>query len=122
MEVLFNDFKKTYEDLGEELQGAVSRVLKSGWYILGKEVEAFEKRYAEFNHTGHCIGVANGLDALHIALKSLGVKKGDEVIVPSNTYIATVLAISYLDAVPVFVEPDVETYNIDPDLIQEKIT
>jgi dTDP-4-amino-4,6-dideoxygalactose transaminase len=122
MEVLFNNFKKTFADLGKELQEAVERVLSSGWYILGKEVESFESKYAEFNGTDHCIGVANGLDALHIALKSLGVKKGDEVIVPSNTYVATVLAVSYLEAVPVFVEPNSETYNIDPRLIQEKIT
>jgi len=122
MEVLFNDFKKTLADINPEIGEAIKRVLDSGWYILGKEVETFENKYAEFNGTKYCIGVGNGLEALHIALKSLGVGKGDEVILPSNTYIATVMAVSYLDATPVFVEPRIETYNINPDLIQEKIT
>ena len=122
MEVLFNDFKKTYAELNSELNDALRRVLASGWYILGKEVEAFETKYASFNQTTFCVGVGNGLDALHIALKSLGVKKGDEVILASNSYIATVLAVSYLDAIPVFVEPCIDTYNINPKLISEKIS
>lgn len=97
-------------------------VLDSGWFVLGEHVARFEKEYAAFNTTGYCIGVANGLDALVLSLKALGVGPGDEVIVPSNTYIATWLAVSMVGASPVPVEPRMETYNLDPDRIEEKIT
>jgi dTDP-4-amino-4,6-dideoxygalactose transaminase len=118
-----------YENLGEsnkffaeELSGSFSRVLKSGWFILGKEVEDFEKSFEEYNQSSHCIGVANGLDALIIALKTWGFERGSEVIVPSNTYIATILSIIHNGLVPVLVEPDISTYNIDPNLIEAHIT
>lgn len=93
-----------------------------GWYILGEQVKQFEAEYAKFNHTNYCVGVANGLDAIILALKVLGVGQGDEVIVPSNTYIATWLAVSNVGATPVPVEPDITTLNIDPRRIEEKIT
>lgn len=92
------------------------------WYILGERLTLFEKEYAHFNNVEHTIGVSNGLDALHLALRSLEIGPGEEVIVPSNTFIATVLAISYVGACPVFVEPDIHTYNIDPSKIQAAIT
>ncbi|MBK9381603.1 MAG: DegT/DnrJ/EryC1/StrS family aminotransferase [Chitinophagaceae bacterium] len=94
----------------------------SAWYILGDRLKEFEKEYAAFNKVASCIGVSNGLDALHIALKALGIGIGDEVIVPSNTYIATLLAVSYVGATPILVEPDIQTYNIDPKKIEAAIT
>lgn len=105
-----------------ELIAAMTKVLDSKWYIMGKELEVFEQEYAALHEVKHAIGVANGLDALIIALKVLGIKEGDEVIVPSNTYIATWLAVSQLGAIPVPVEPNMQTYNIDPDLIESHIT
>lgn len=122
MKVPFNDFIATHQAIGSEIEAAALRVLQSGWFVLGKEVEEFERQYAAFNKVPHCVGVANGLDALYISLKALGIQPGDEVIVPSNTYIATVLAISYVGATPVFVEPDENTYNINPGLIEKSIT
>lgn len=122
MKVPFNDFTATHQAIGSETEAAIARVLKSGWFVLGKEVEEFERQYAIFNHVNYCVGVANGLDALYISLKALNIKPGDEVIVPSNTYIATVLAISYVGATPVFVEPYENTYNINPNLIEQSIT
>lgn len=105
-----------------QLIAAMTKVLDSKWYIMGKELEAFEQEYASLHQVKHAIGVANGLDALIIALRVLGIKEGDEVIVPSNTYIATWLAVSQLGAIPVPVEPNMQTYNIDPDLIESHIT
>jgi dTDP-4-amino-4,6-dideoxygalactose transaminase len=104
------------------LKEAFHRVLHSGWFILGKSVEAFEEEYAKFSGSRYAIGVANGLDALHIALKVLGIGEGDEVIVPSNTYIATMLASSFVGAVPVPIEPRADTYNINPEAIEAAIT
>lgn len=101
---------------------AVEQVYDSCWYINGKAVETFESEYAFFNHVKHTIGVSNGLDALFLCLKVAGIKEGDEVIIPSNTYIATALAVSYLGAKPVFVEPDIKTYNIDPANIEKAIS
>ena len=100
---------------------AVEQVYDSYWYINGKAVETFEKEYASFNQVKYTIGVSNGLDALFLCLKAAGIGKGDEVIIPSNTYIATALAVSYLGAKPVFVEPDINTYNIDPRNIKKAI-
>ena len=111
-----------YLELKPEIDAAVARVLDSGWYILGPEVEAFENEYATYCQAEHCVGLADGLDALHLGLKALGVGPGDEVIVPSNTYIATWLAVSQCGAIPVPVEPDERTYNINPDLIEQAIT
>jgi dTDP-4-amino-4,6-dideoxygalactose transaminase len=109
-------------ELREEIDEAIARVLDSGYYLLGKELEAFESEFAEYAGAKHCIGVGNGLEALILSLKALGVRAGDEVIVPSNTYIATWLAVSYVGARPVPVEPDERTYNIDPEKIEAAIT
>jgi len=122
MNVPFLDLKAGYLELQPEIDVAIKRVLDSGWYILGEEVDAFEQEYAAYCEAKHCVGVANGLDALHLALLALGVGAGDEVIVPSNTYIATWLAVSQCGATPIPVEPDGATYNIDPARIEAAIT
>lgn len=122
MNIPFVSFRPMEQELNTELREAFDRVLTSSWYILGKEDEAFENAFAEYIGTKHCIGVGNGLEALEMALIALGIGPGDEVIAPSNTYIASVLAISYAGATPVLVEPDIRTYNIDPSLIEQAIT
>lgn len=122
MKIPFLDLKETYLELQVEIDAAIKRVLESGWYILGEEVDSFEQEYATYCEAKHCVGLANGLDALHLALLALGVGSGDEVIVPSNTYIATWLAVSQCGATPVPVEPDAATYNIDPNRIEVAIT
>lgn len=122
MNIPFLDLKAAYTELQPEIDAAIKRVLDSGWYILGEEVNAFEREYATYCEAKHCVSVANGLDALHLALLALGVKEGDEVIVPSNTYIATWLAVSQCGATPIPVEPDPATYNIDPTRIEAAIT
>ena len=118
----FYDIGESYQELKSEIDSAVAKVLSSGWYILGKEVASFEEDFAEFIGTKYCVGTSNGLDALFLVLKAWGIGEGDEVIVPSNTYIATWLAVSYAGAKPIPVEPDIRTFNIDPALIEEKIT
>ncbi len=118
----FYDIGQSYRDLKPELDEAIARVLNKGWYILGEEVAAFEAEYAAYIGTRHCIGVSNGLDALFLVLKAWGIGEGDEVIVPSNTYIATWLAVSYCGATPVPVEPDAESFNLDPVLLEAAIT
>jgi dTDP-4-amino-4,6-dideoxygalactose transaminase len=118
----FLDLKAPYLELRSEIDDAVARVVNSGWYIGGQEVEQFEADYATYTGVAHCVGVANGLDALHLALRALGVAPGDEVIVPSNTYIATWLAVSQCGATPVPVEPDERTFNIDPARVEAAIT
>jgi dTDP-4-amino-4,6-dideoxygalactose transaminase len=122
MKIPFIDLQGPYNELKSEIDTAIQRVLESGWYILGEEVEAFEASYASYCEAEHCVGVANGLDALFLALKAMDVGPGDEVIVPSNTYIATWLAVSRCGAIPVPVEPREYTYNIDPDKIESRIT
>ncbi|OYZ76251.1 MULTISPECIES: DegT/DnrJ/EryC1/StrS family aminotransferase [unclassified Polaromonas] len=122
MHIPFLDVGAAYKELKPEIDIAIERVLASGWYILGPEVEAFEVEYAAYCEANHAIGVANGLDALYLALLAMGVGQGDEVIVPSNTYIATWLAVSQCGATPVPVEPVEATYNIDPERIEEAIT
>ncbi len=122
MRIPFLDLRAAYLELKTEIDNAVSHVLDSGWYILGPEVEAFEAEFAEFCEANYAVGVANGLDALHLALRALDVGAGDEVIVPSNTYIATWLAVSQCGATPVPVEPDERTFNIDPSLLEAAIT
>ena len=122
MSIPFLDLKSTYLELKSEVDAAIQRVLDSGWYILGAELDSFEAEYASYTESKYCVGVANGLDALHIGLLALGVGPGDEVIVPSNTYIATWLAVTQCGAVPVPVEPDIKTYNIDSQKIEEAIT
>lgn len=122
MKVPFLDLKAVYSEIKNELDEAYARVMSSGWYILGAEVEAFENEFAAYCEAKHCIGVANGLDALHLILRGYGIGAGDEVIVPANTYIATWLAVSYAGATPVAVEPDGETYNLDPQKIAAALT
>lgn len=122
MKIPFVSFKPMEKELDKELRGAFERVYEKSWYIEGEEDTKFEKAFAEYCNTDYCVGVGNGLDALMLALKALGIKAGDEVIVPSNTYIATALAVTYVGATPVFVEPDIKTFNINPDEIEEKIT
>jgi dTDP-4-amino-4,6-dideoxygalactose transaminase len=122
MNIPFLELKSTYTELKPELDIAVARALESGWYILGPEVEAFERDYAAYTQAQHCVGVANGLDGLILSLRAMGIGWGDEVIVPSNTYIATWLAVSYVGATPVPVEPVEATYNLDPSLIEHHIT
>lgn len=122
MKIPFLDLKAPYLELREELDAAYYRVMESGWFVLGQEVEAFEAEFAEYCETTHCVGVGNGLDALHLILRALEIGPGDEVIVPSNTYIATWLAVSYSGATPVPVEPDGRTYNVNPELIEEAVT
>jgi len=122
MNIPFLDLKAAYSELQLEIDAAVIRVLNSGWYILGEEVDVFEREYATYCEAKHCVGVANGMDALHLGLLALGVGAGDEVIVPSNTYIATWLAVSQCGATPIPVEPDAATNNIDPVLIEAAIT
>lgn len=118
----FLNFQPMHQLIRSEMLKAFIEVYDSNWYIMGNALEKFEAEYAQYNHTKYSIGVSNGLDALILALQALGVTKGDEVIVPSNTYIATVIAVSEVGATPIFVEPRIETYNINPDLIEEKIT
>ena len=124
--IKFLDIKAINNSFEPELSQAVQRVISSGWYLLGEETKQFEKEYASFTGAKHCIGVANGLDALRLILKAwmeMGfIKQGDEIIVPANTYIASILAITDNQLVPVLVEPVIDTYNIDPFLIEEKIT
>jgi dTDP-4-amino-4,6-dideoxygalactose transaminase len=110
----FLDLGAAYREIKPEIDTAIQRVLDSGWYILGPEVEAFEAEWAEYCGAGHAVGLANGLDALILALRALDVGPGDEVIVPSHTFIATWLAVSAVGARPVPVEPDPATHNIDP--------
>ena len=124
--IKFLDLKKVNDAHGEEISAAIQRVLDSGWYLLGAEVSSFEEEFAEYCGAQHCLGVANGLDALILILmgyRELGVMQaGDEVIVPANTYIASILAISRAGLTPVLVEPDERTYNLDPTLIEAAIT
>jgi dTDP-4-amino-4,6-dideoxygalactose transaminase len=120
--VPYLDLQRVNARLAEALKEAMVRVLDSGWYVLGKEVAAFEAAYAQYSGVQHCVGVANGLDALILALRSLDIGPGDEVIVPSNTYIASWLAVSYVGARPVPVEPLETTCNINPHLIAAAIT
>jgi dTDP-4-amino-4,6-dideoxygalactose transaminase len=122
MNISFLDLKQLNKNYEQGLVQQLQNIINSGWFIMGNELVEFEKSYAAFNNTHHCIGVGNGLDALILALKALNIGKGDEVIVPSNTYIASWLAISYVGATIVPVEPRLDTYNIDVSLIELKIT
>ena len=122
MKIPFLNFTSMHQPLKEEMLQTFEHFYDSNWYVLGKEVQEFEEKYASFNKTAFAVGVSNGLDALHLSLLSLEISAGDEVIVPSNTYIATVLAITYVGATPVFVEPNIATYNIDPYLLESAIT
>ena len=122
MKVPFVTFLPMEKELKPDLVEAFNRVFTRSWYIEGVEDDEFEQEFAKYCGAKYCVGVGNGLDALMLALKALNIGKGDEVIVPSNTYIATALAVTYVGAKPVFVEPDIKTFNIDPKLIERKIT
>jgi dTDP-4-amino-4,6-dideoxygalactose transaminase len=122
MNVPFLELKPGYDELRGELDAAYHRVQESGWYLMGKELELFESEFAVYCQTRFCLGVGNGLDALHLILRGYHIGVGDEVILPSNTYIATWLAVSYAGATPVPIEPDPETFNIAPERIEKAIT
>lgn len=120
--IKFLDLAKINNRFREEIDNRIAKILDKGWYLQGEENEVFCKNFAEFCGAKYCVGVANGLDALNLIIKAYGFGKGDEIIVPANTYIATILAISENGCTPVLVEPDINTYNINPDLIEEKIS
>lgn len=122
MKIPFVSFEETNTVIKKDVLKAFESFFDKQQYILGNEVQAFEDEYASFNKTKHCVGLSNGLDALHVALRALGIGEGDEVIVPSNTYIATVLAVSFVGAKPVFVEPNPLTYNLDVTKIEAAIS
>ena len=122
MKVPFLELKPAYDELRAEFDAAYHRVMDSGWYLLGSELEAFEAEYAAYCEAEHCVAVGNGLDALHLILKAYDIGEGDEVIVPTNTFIATWLAVSYAGATPVPVEPNPRTYNLDAARLEEAIT
>lgn len=122
MKIPFVSFEKMHSEIKDEMHSAFDNVYSNNWFIQGKQLEAFEEEFANYCNAKYCVGCGNGLDALYLVLKAYGIGPGDEVIVPSNTYIATALAVSYTGATPVFVEPILETYNINPALIEEKIT
>ena len=122
MKIPFVSFLPMERELDQELRAAFERVYTRSWYIQGVEDEKFETEFAKYCGIKYCVGVGNGLDSLMLSLKALDIHEGDEIIVPSNTYIATALAVTYVGAVPVFVEPDIRTFNIDPKKIEEKIT
>lgn len=118
----FLDLYKINERYRKEIDTRIKEVLNSGWYLLGNQDKTFENNFANYCGVKHCIGCANGLEALTLIIRALGFKQGDEIIVPANTYIASILAISENGCTPILVEPDIKTYNINPDLIEEKIT
>jgi dTDP-4-amino-4,6-dideoxygalactose transaminase len=120
--IKFLDLHKINERFRTQIDARLKEVLDSGWYIHGKQDELFEKHFAEYIGTKYCVAVANGLDALNLIIKAYGFGPRDEIIVPANTYIASILAISENNCTPVLVEPSLKTYNIDPNLIEEKIT
>lgn len=121
MKIMPNRLDRGFYKYQDEFEKKTLEILRSGWYVLGKEVEAFEKEFAEYTGAGYCVGLASGLDALWMAFRILGIGEGDEVLVQGNTYIASVMGITMNGAIPVFVEPD-EFYNIDVSKIEEKIT
>ena len=120
--IKFIDLRAAHEEIGAELNAAVSRVVDSGWYLLGPELESFESEFAEYCGTRHCVGVASGLSALELALQAAGIGPGDEVIVPAYTWVATWIAVTKTGARPVPVDVEEQTYNIDPRLIGDAIT
>lgn len=122
MKVEFCSFRPMHDEIRKDLDAAYNRVLDNSYYIQGKECAKFEEEFADYCNSKYCVGVATGLDAIMLILRAMNIGEGDEVIVPSNTYIATALAVSYVGATPVFVEPEIENFNIDPTKIEEKIT
>jgi dTDP-4-amino-4,6-dideoxygalactose transaminase len=122
MNIPFLSFSEVNKKIKPEIVAAFEQFFDDSWYVLGERVKQFEAEYAAFNQVNYCVGLSNGLDALHVALRTLNIGPGDEVIVPANTFIATVLAVSYVGATPVLVEPNRNTYNINPALIEAAIT
>ena len=122
MKIPFLNFDPMHVPIKKDLIDAFEEFINSNWFVLGNGVKNFEEEYSNFNKIPYVVGVSNGLDALIISLKTLNIGPGDEVIVPSNTYIATALAVSHVGAKPVLVEPCIDTYNIDPNLIESSIT
>lgn len=122
MKIPFATFEVMHSEIESEILDKFKEVYEKNWFIQGEELEKFEREFAEYCGVDYCVGVGNGLDALFLPLKAYGIAAGDEVIVPSNTYIATALAVSYTGAVPVFVEPTLESFNLDASRIEEKIT
>ena len=122
MDIAFLDLAKVNNRFREEIDERIRTILDKGWYLQGEQNDRFSKHFAEYCGTDYALGVANGLDALNLIIKAHGFGPGDEIIVPANTYIATILAISENGCTPVLVEPTLETYNIDPDRIEEAIT
>ena len=120
MNVAFSTFVHMHEEIRVDLDWAYNSVLDKSWFIRGEECKKFEEQFAGYCGVKYCVGVASGLDALILILKAMDIGNGDEVIVPSNTYIATALAVSYNGAKPVFVEPEIETFNVNPSKIEEK--
>lgn len=118
----FLDMSVMHSKIKNEIMEAIERVYDSNQYILGNEVKNFEKRFAKYCGTKYCIGVGNGLEALYLILRGYGIEENCEVIIPSNTYIATALAVNFTGATPIFVEPDIDTFNLNPDLIESAIT
>lgn len=119
--IKFLDMNPMHNTIKDEVMNAIEKVYDSSWYILGNEVKSFEDEFAKYCGSNFCIGVGNGLEALHLILKGYDIGEGDEVIIPSNTYIATALAVSYVGAKPILVEPDEKTFNINPELIENAI-
>ncbi len=122
MKVPFLDLKRVHQSLAEPLEAAFQRVMLSGWFVMGAELDLFEKEFARYCEVEHCVGVGNGLEALHLILRAYSIGDGDEVIVPSNTFIATWFAVTQSGAKPIAVEPDPATHNLDPALIEAAIT
>ena len=122
MNIPFVSFEKMHDEIRDEIYGKFQEVYEKNWFIQGTELELFEKEFAQYSNVKECVGVGNGLDAIFLALKALGVGKGDEVILPGNTFIATALAVTYTGAVPVFVEPDIRTFNMDGRGLEEAYT
>lgn len=122
MKIPFVSFLPMERELDSDIREAFDRVFKRSWYIEGEEDRLFESAFADYCGTKYCVGVGNGLDAIMLSLRALDIGLGDEVIVPSNTFIATALAVTYVGAIPIFVEPDINTFNINPDLIETAIT
>ncbi|MEH7393582.1 DegT/DnrJ/EryC1/StrS family aminotransferase [Bacillus sp. JJ1474] len=122
MNILFSRFEPMHMEIEEEFLDKVKEVYNNNWFIQGKELGNFEKEFSNYCNANYCVGCGNGLDALYLILRGYGIGEGDEVLVPSNTFIATALAVTYAGAKPIFVEPDIATYNINPDLIELSIT
>lgn len=122
MHIPFVSFEGMHNELHDEIQSSIEEVVCNNWFIRGEKVREFEDAYAKYCGTEYCVGCGNGLDALYLLLRAYGIQEGDEVLVPSNTFIATALAVTYAGAIPVLVEPKKNTYTIEPALIEEKIT